>query len=248
MTSYGRGYEGGSMGDLLPIQRGSIGGRAFLERRSVHVEDVLPLIDTEYPDVRALQARNGFRTVLGVPMLRDGESIGVISLLRNRVQPFTPAEIGLLQTFADQAVIAIENTRLFNETQEALEQQTATAEILQVISGSPTDVRPVFDAIAERARVLCGADYGATTRFDGELLHMVGYHGVPPKPRPRCVRCSRASPTAVRSTGGPSWRRRRCTSLTSGSTRTISSTRRQRRRTTAATWRCRCFREARRSA
>jgi GAF domain-containing protein/CheY-like chemotaxis protein len=177
MTSYGRGYEGGSIGDVLPIRRSSVGGRAFLERRCVHVEDVLPLIDTEYPDVRELQARNGFRTVLGVPMLRDGESIGVISLLRNRVQPFAPAEIGLLQTFADQAVIAIENTRLFNETQEALEQQTATAEVLKVISASPTDVQPVFDAIAERARVLCGADYGATTRFDGELLHMVGYHG-----------------------------------------------------------------------
>jgi GAF domain-containing protein len=85
----------------------------------VHVEDVVPLIDTEYPDVRELQARNGFRTVLAVPMLRDGQSIGVIALLRNQVRPFAPAEIGLLQTFADQAVIAIQNARLFKETQEA---------------------------------------------------------------------------------------------------------------------------------
>src|SRR5678815_5193312 len=76
-------------------------------------------IDTEYPDVRELQARNGFRTVLAVPMLRDGQSIGVIALLRNQVRPFAPAEIGLLQTFADQAVIAIQNARLFRETQEA---------------------------------------------------------------------------------------------------------------------------------
>src|SRR5206468_6692208 len=80
-----------------------------------------------------------------------------------------------------QAVIAVENVRLFNETKEALERQTATAEILRVISSSPTDVQPVFDAIAERARVLCGSRLGVTTRFDGELLHLVGYHGVSPE-------------------------------------------------------------------
>ena len=87
----------------------------------------------------------------------------------------------MLKTFADQAVIAIQNARLFNETKEALERQTATAEILKVISSSPTDVQPVFDAIAERARVLCGARAGTTTRFDGELLHLVGCHGVSPE-------------------------------------------------------------------
>jgi len=135
--------------DELPLRRTSVAGRAFLERRLLHVEDIVPLIDTEYPDVRDLQARHGFRTVLIVPMLRDGQPIGVISLLRRWVQPFAEADINLVQTFADQAVIAIENVRLFNETREALEQQTATSEILRVISRSPIDTKPVFEAIVD---------------------------------------------------------------------------------------------------
>ncbi len=93
----------------------------------------------------------------------------MISVARNTVSPFTPAEIALVQTFADQAVIAIENVRLFNETKEALERQTATTEVLKVISESPTDVQPVFDIIAERAARLTGAQYGLVFRFDGEL-------------------------------------------------------------------------------
>src|SRR6185369_830289 len=135
--------------DELPLRRASVAGRAFLERKLLHVEDIVPLIDTEYPDVRDLQARHGFRTVLMVPMLRDGQPIGVIALLRRWVQPFAEADISLVQTFADQAVIAIENTRLFNETKEALEQQTATSEILRVISSSPIDTKPVFEAIVD---------------------------------------------------------------------------------------------------
>ncbi|MDM0019434.1 GAF domain-containing protein [Variovorax saccharolyticus] len=154
MTSYGPAYGPESVGAELPLRAGSVAGRAFLERRCVHVDDVVPLLDTEYPDVRELQARNGFRTVLAVPMLRDGQSIGVIAVLRNQVRPFAPAEIALVQTFADQAVIAIENVRLFNETREALEQQTAIAEILRVISRSPTETQPVFDAIVEACQRL----------------------------------------------------------------------------------------------
>ncbi|HEY3634887.1 MAG TPA: GAF domain-containing protein [Caldimonas sp.] len=144
MTQYGQSH--GDV-DELPLRRTSIAGRAFLERRLLHVEDVVPLIESEYPDLRELQARLGFRTVLAVPMLRDGQPIGVIVLVRRWVQPFAEADVNLVRTFADQAVIAIENTRLFNETREALEQQTATSEVLQAISNSVADTAPVFDKI-----------------------------------------------------------------------------------------------------
>ena len=179
MTGYTDGHGAASGRDeVLPLKGTSVMGRAFVERRTVHVEDVTTQLDSDYPDARAIQALHGFRTVLGVPMLREGVAIGTIGVLRKQVQPFSPAEIRLVETFADQAVIAIENVRLFNETKEALEQQTATAEVLQVISSSPTDVQPVFDAIAERAMTLCDARIGGVTRFDGELVHLVAYHGV----------------------------------------------------------------------
>src|SRR4029453_10684681 len=102
----------------LPLPAPSIAGRSVLQRQSIHETDVLPLLDAEYPDVRELQARYGFRTVLNVPLLRGDEAVGVISMLRTEVRAFSPTEIGLVQTFADQAVIAIENVRLFNETKE----------------------------------------------------------------------------------------------------------------------------------
>jgi GAF domain-containing protein/DNA-binding response OmpR family regulator len=117
------------------------------------------------------------RTYLCVPLWDGDTLVGLFALNRFEVRLFSEPQIALLQAFAAQALVAIKSARLFNETREALEQQTATAEILKVISGSPTDVRPVFDAIAERASVLCGARIGAATRFDGELLHLVGYHG-----------------------------------------------------------------------
>ena len=155
-ASYGTVYGSDSQSEVLPLRTTSPVGRAFLERRYLHVEDIVPLVETEYPDTREIQARYGFRTVLTVPMLREGESVGVIALLRFQMRPFTPAEISLVQTFADQAVIAIENVRLFNETKEALEQQTVTAEILKIISSSPTDTQPVFDAIVKSGVRLFG--------------------------------------------------------------------------------------------
>jgi GAF domain-containing protein len=171
MTRYGPA-DSADLAESLPLSRTSVAGRAILERRVIHVDDVLPLIPTEYPDIAELQKRHDFRTVLIVPLLREGEALGVISLVRNEVRPFTPEEIGLVQTFADQAVIAIENVRLFNETKEALEQQTATSEILRVISQSPRDVQPVFDIIAATALRLCRAASAHVVTFDGELIRL----------------------------------------------------------------------------
>ena len=155
MTGYRFAEDAASgLGDLVPLTRTTLVGRAFLDSRTVHVEDMELLVESEYPDARAMQTRHGLRTVLAVPMLRDGVSIGVISVLRLQVLPFSKSEIDLVQTFADQAVIAIENVRLFNETRQALERQTATADVLQVISASVTDAQPVFDAIVSSCQRL----------------------------------------------------------------------------------------------
>src|SRR5262245_33625232 len=132
---------------VMPAIRGLVGGRAVLDRQPIHVAD-LQLETQEFPEGSAIAREHGFHTLLGVPLLREGVAIGLIALRRIEVQPFTETQIALLQTFADQAVIAIENVRLFNETKEALERQTATSEILRAISQSPTDVQPVFEAIA----------------------------------------------------------------------------------------------------
>src|SRR4029450_12553162 len=124
-----------------------------------------------------LQVDPDYRTVLAVPMLRAGELLGVLLTYRHAVLPFTDGQICLMETCAAQAAIATENARLLTELQaknasltEALEQQTATAEILRVISRSPTNVQPVFDAIAESAGRLCGADYASTIRLDGDMI------------------------------------------------------------------------------
>ena len=129
----------------------------------------------------ALQAAfelGGLRTMLSVPLVRNGVAFGRIVAGRQEVRPFSEHQIALLQGFADQAVIAIENARLFNETKEALARQTATSEILKVIASSPSDVQPVFEVIVERAVRLCGARMGRVYRYDGNVIQMVAGYGL----------------------------------------------------------------------
>ncbi|RUV14012.1 GAF domain-containing protein, partial [Mesorhizobium sp. M7A.T.Ca.TU.009.01.3.1] len=165
-----------------PISRQSWVGRTALDKAVVHIPDVAK--DTEHglPEAPRL---GGYSAVLCVPLMREGSVIGVFAITRPEPGPFTDSQIELVQTFADQAVIAIENVRLFEEVQqrtrevtEALEYQTATSDVLSVISRSPTDGQPVFDMIAQSAARLCEAQFCFVYRFDGELLHFVAHHGI----------------------------------------------------------------------
>ena len=176
----------------LPLTREVVTGRAVLDGRTILVTDVQAETE-DYPDGSDRARRVGHRTILAVPLMRAGHAIGVISIRRTEVRPFSDRQIDLLKTFADQAVIAIENTRLFAEVQartreltESLEYQTATGEVLGVISRSPTNVQPVFETIARSAAVLCGAPVCNVFRFDGQLIHIAASHSpsshaVPPE-------------------------------------------------------------------
>jgi signal transduction histidine kinase/DNA-binding NarL/FixJ family response regulator len=186
----------------LEPERGSCVGRVLLEAKAVQIPDIRT--DPEY----TLGGKRGgefkrYRTILGVPLLREGNPIGVIVLGRRIVRPFSEKQIDLVTTFADQAVIAIENAKLFNQVQartrelsEALEQQTATAEVLQVISSSPGELEPVFQAMLADATRLCEANFGVLYRFDGHVFHAVALQDAvpalgdylrrePPRPDPR---------------------------------------------------------------
>jgi GAF domain-containing protein/DNA-binding response OmpR family regulator len=165
----------------IPIRRDFVTGRAVLERRVLHLVDVLAEPDSEFAGSRAFAVRLGYRAFLAVPMLREGIPIGVIGLRRMEPQRFSDQQVALLKTFADQAVIAIESTRLFGELEsrnrdltEALEQQTATSEILRVISQSQRDVQPVFQAIVENALKLCGvgSEAGSLLLLDGDVIRI----------------------------------------------------------------------------
>jgi GAF domain-containing protein len=181
------------LGQLDPIENGGFVGRAIQEARTLHVDDLMAA-EAEFPGARERGISLGVRTALGVPLLNNGKPIGLIHIRRLRVQPFSERQIKLVESFADQAVIAIENARLFQELKEALEQQTATSEILGVIASSPTDVQPVLNAVAENAARLCGASDALIYRIEGDVLQLAAHYG-PLEWMTESMPCNRGSVT-----------------------------------------------------
>ena len=168
----------------------SVLGRMAATKAVVHVADIAAdqgYIEHRVPEIVAAVELGGVRTMLAVPMLKEKELIGAFTLLRQEIRPFTDKQIELVKNFAAQAVIAIENVRLLNELRqrttdlsEALEEQTATSEVLQVISSSPGDLEPVFATMLESAVRICDAKFGNIHRWDGEAMHIVAAHNTPP--------------------------------------------------------------------
>ena len=174
----------GLVGLPLPLTRGFPGGRAVLDRKPVIIDDIRLVAETEYPDSLELLRLNTIRSVAEIPLLSEGKPLGSLAVLRADVRPFTDAEVALLETFASQAVIAIENVRLFTELEarnrdltEALDQQTATSEILRVISSSPTDLQPVMEALVASAAELCQAQNAQIFRAEDRTMRLVARHG-----------------------------------------------------------------------
>jgi signal transduction histidine kinase len=174
------------LGHTTPVIRGTVVGRSALDRQTVQVTDLQAEVD-EFPEGSASARQFGHRSIVSVPLLREGVPIGAITLRRTEIQPFTGKQIDLLKTFADQAAIAIENVRLFTELQArnrelttALDTQTATSDILRVISRSQTDVQPVFDAIVASAVRLLEADSGLLTRIAGDQIEIAALTSTDP--------------------------------------------------------------------
>src|SRR5688500_5381536 len=169
------------LGELDAIERGGFAGRAVQKARTLHVHDLRDA-EAEFPGARERGIALGVRTALAVPLLRNGKALGLIHIRRLKVQPFTEQQIRLVEAFADQAVIAIENVRLFRELKESLEQQTATSEILGVIASSPTDIQTVLETIAENAARLCDAKDALIFRVEGDVHRRAAVFGSIPTP------------------------------------------------------------------
>ena len=159
------------------MRRSVLGGRAVLDRQTIQVAD-LQTETRDYPEGSEIARQLGLRTNLAVPLIRKGEAIGVVIIRRTEVRP-TDRQIDLLKTFATQAVIAIENTRLLNELRQSLEQQTATADVLRVISSSPGELEPVFEIMLQNAARICEAKFSALYLYDGDRFHVGALHNAP---------------------------------------------------------------------
>ncbi|MEW6687712.1 MAG: GAF domain-containing protein [Pseudomonadota bacterium] len=166
------------VGGTRPLSRDTVTGRAILEGRQIHIADLQTEAE-DYPLGSAIARQYDYRTILATPLMRDGGAIGSIAIRRAEARPFTANQLALVRTFADQAVIAIENVRLFNETREALEQQQATAEVLGSISSSMTDAQPVFLAIVKSLRRLLGARFSVLQVLRGGMVEMPAVDGGP---------------------------------------------------------------------
>jgi GAF domain-containing protein len=171
--------------DRWPISPNYTAGLAIIEQRPVHVHDLLSSEGDQFPEAQELARSEDHRTILSVPLLREGESIGAIVLRRTEVHPFSDKQIALLQTFADQAVIAIGNVRLFDEVQaktrdleESLQFQTASSDVLKVISRSPDALQPVFDAIVETSRKLCRSQASTIFTLRDGRFHVAAFSGI----------------------------------------------------------------------